>query len=280
MSGLDVSIQLMLPPGSALSRGEFANLSAAVERMVSHAQSLWKAYAEGAPMPDGTRVNPRTGAYARSIVGAMTGDFSGEVSSALPYARVIEDGAPARDMKRMLDSSLKVRLSKKGKRYLIIPFRHGMPGTVGMGTPMPAEVHDIVSGAGFKASKVTGMVTRTSGTGALDIKTRAPLQVPQRKYLWGDRLKLAQVHAAGVTGQVAQRMAGMVKFQNDGGKGGGKHTQFLTFRVMTEDSPGWLMPAQPGKRVAGQVADEIRPLAGKMFAEAVARDIQANLGVG
>ena len=276
----EVSIALMIPAGSALSRGEFSNLSAAVERMMLHAQSLWKSYAMGAPLPDGNRVSPRTGAYAKSIISAMTGDFSGEVSSDLPYARVVEDGAPARDMKRMLDSSIKVRLSKKGKRYLIIPFRHGTPGTVGMGTPMPEAVHDIVSGAGFTPSRVTGMGTRASGTGAWDIKTRAPMQVPQRRYLWGDRLKIDQIHSAGVTGQTAQRMAGMVKFQNSGGKGGGKHTQYLKFRVMTEDSPGWLVPAQPGKHVAKQVADEIRPMAGAMFAEAVRRDIQAKLAGG
>jgi hypothetical protein len=40
----------------------------------------------------------------------------------------------------------------------------------------------------LKKSEVVGMGARQSGTGAWDIKTKAPALVAQRKYRWGDKL--------------------------------------------------------------------------------------------
>lgn len=280
MTKFSIDIQVFIPDNAAFNAKVMSNLSGAVQRAVSTTHELWARYAEGAPLPDGQRVVSRSGNYARSIRPAMTGDFSGEVSSDSPYAKAIEDGTPARDMKDMLNTSMKVRLSKTGKRYLIIPFRWGTPGAKTFGrNVMPESVHSIVAGAAFKPSAVTGMGQRLSGTGAWDTKTRAPAKVAQRKYLWGDRLNSGQIGAAGVVGPTARHMAGMVKFQNPGGeKGGGKHSQYMTFRVMVEGSPGWLVPAQPGKHVAQQVADQMRPLVEKMFAAAAAADVKAFLG--
>jgi hypothetical protein len=83
----------------------------------------------------------------------------------------------------------------------------------------------------------------------------------------------------GVHGKSADRMAGMVSFRDSTSKsgGGGRHGQYITFRVMVENSPGWKVPAQPGKFPAKTVADLIRPVAEEMFREAVERDIAAAL---
>ena len=119
------------------------------------------------------------------------------------------------------------------------------------------------------------MGERVSGTGAWDIKTRAPLKVAQRKYFWGDRLKTEQIEGAGLTREAARRFAGMVKFQVKDAKGKGKDTQYMTFRVMTEDSPGWIVPAQPGKHIARDVAAMASDRARSIIEQAVIADIRA-----
>lgn len=175
----------------------------------------------------------------------------------------------------MLDSSLKVRISKTGKRYLIIPFRHGTPGTVGFQSAMPPEVYDLWKG--LRKSRLVNTGTRVSGTGAFDIRTRNPLLVPARRYHWGDRLALAQLQAAGVHGERARRMRGMVHFQNPTGRGGGRHGQYLTFRNMTEGSKGWLTRGTAGYWPARTTAEQLWPEAEKAFAEAVEEDVRSQL---
>lgn len=273
-----IAVQMSEPVGFGFDRRSLPNLARAVQKITAAAQARWQAYAGGAPLPDGTTISARSGGYLKSIQSRELGEFESEVFSDSPYALSIEEGMPARDLKKMLDTSLKVRVSKDGKRYLIIPFRWGTPGAVGFGrNVMPEAVH--VLGQAMTPSRVIGMTTRASGTGAWDPKTRAPFQVPQRKYLWGDRLKHEQLADAGVFGQAAKRMAGMVKFQNPSGEtGGAKHSQYLTFRVMTEDSRGWLAPATPGKHPARAVADQFRPLAEKAFSEALAADVRNIMG--
>lgn len=281
MSGprFQISVQLAEPVGYGFTRGTLPNLATALTAITSAAQAQWQSYAGGAPLPDGTTIGSRSGGYLRSIQTRDLGEFSTEVYSDSPYAQGIEEGVAAHDMKKMLDTSIKVRLSKEGKRYLIIPFRWGTPGTTGFGrNVMPDVIHAL--GQAMKPSHVTGMTERVSGTGAWDIKTQAPLKVPQRKYLWGDRLTGDQISGAGVFGPMAKRMAGMVKFQNQTGEKGGKHSQYLTFRVMVEGSPGWLAPATPGKHPARAVADQFRPLAEQAFQAAIAEDLRAILGGG
>lgn len=281
---IGIEIGHLLPPGGPLSQELFPNLSYAVQEIAQRGQVIWMGYAGGAPLPDGSTIQARSGAYLRSIQLSQAGPFSAEIFSELPYARIIEDGAPARDMKRMLDTSMKVRISKTGKRYLIIPFRWGTPGTTGFGrNVMPPEVHaawrDPTSA--MTPSRVTGMSKRPSGNSAYDVRTKSPFLVSQRQYHWGGRLTKPMLNGMGIHGQAARRMAGMVNMQNPSGNGGGgKHSSFLTFRVMVEDSPGWLAPAQPGKHPARTTADRLRPVAEQAFGAAVVTDLKQILGGG
>jgi len=271
-----VSIELAMPMSLLPLRAEdLPNLSSAVEAVAAHAQGMWRGYAAGNVLPDGSQIQARSGRYLNSIQIRRTGAFAAEAYSDLPYAKSIEEGMPARDMKKMLDSSLKVRVSKQGKRYLIIPFRWGTPGAKTFGNSvMPDAVHEFAKA--MDASRVKGVGTRLSGTGAWDIKTRAPLKVAQREYLWGGRLKQEQISQAGEFGAKAKRMAGMVKFQNPGA--GGKHTQYMTFRVMVEGSKGWIAPAIAGKHPARTVSEVMRPKAEAIFKRALAADINAFMG--
>ena len=200
-------------------------------------------------------------------------------SSGLAYAEAIEKGSPQRDLHRILSSSLRVRVSKKGLRYLIIPFRWGTPGTVTMGHSMPQAVHDWWQ-AGRTTSAVTGLFRRPSGTGAYDIATRELVTVPAWRYRWGDRLGTADLHAMGASAQQTKRMAGMVNFRKPAAVGGKAHSQYVTFRTMVEGSPGWISPAQRGEWPAKLTAEKLTPTAEQVIRAAAEADIQAQLREG
>lgn len=271
-----VDVSAILPIAAPLSRDAFPTLSYAVRQIAEAAHRQWTAYAAGAPLPSGKVIHNRTGEYMRSILLRDTGEFSAEVYSDLPYAQIIEEGAPSRDMKTILNSSLKVRTTKDGRRYLIIPFRFNTPGSV-MGNALPGPVHQWWQ-QGRAASSISGTYRRLSGTGAHDIKTRELLTVPGWKYRWGDRLEKSDLNALGIHGAAAKRMDGMYMFRKPGGAGGSSHTQFLTFRVMMEGSKGWIAPARAGLHPAQVVADQFRPIAEKAFSDAVAADIKGMVG--
>jgi len=268
MSALNISIDLgrLIPLDSGVDK-TFPHLAFAVRKITERGQEIWQGYASGAQLPGGEVIHSRSGKYLRSIQQKSTGEFSGEVFSDLPYAKGIESGFPARDMKKMLDTSAKTRVSKKGKRYLIIPFRHGIPGS-NFRSVMPVEVHDMWRG--LKSSKVTGTRFEPSATGALNIKTRRAMQVARRTYRWGDRMKAERLLSAGVTGRKLRDMTGMVNLKNP--EGG--HSSYMTFRVMVEGSSGWLAKARAGYFPAKSTAERLRPAAEAAFKEAVSRDVQ------
>ncbi len=277
---IGVDLSHLIPAGSRLTSDTFPNLAYAVGLIGQQAHQDWIAYAMGRPLPGGQVIQNRTGEYARSIMLRSTGEFAVEVYSELPYAHVIEEGRAAHDMKTMLNSSLKVRLTKDGRRYLIIPIRHNAPGSV-LGNDMPAAVHDWWQ-QNRTPSHINGTYRRTSGTGVHDTKTRQLVTVPGWNYRWGDRLGQSHLAAMGIEGQRAKHLAGMVNFRNPGGMAGGgakqgTHSQYLTFRVMVEGSKGWMARAQPPKPAAASTAAVIRPLAEAAFAAAMEADIRALL---
>jgi hypothetical protein len=198
--------------------------------------------------------------YAASIQAQMTGDFSGLVWTDYKYAEEIENGRPSKDLKSMLDSSLKVRTTKTGKRYLIIPFRHNTPGNEAHAPAMPASI--FAAARGMTASRVTGMGTRLSGTGAMDPKTRQAATVPQRRYSWGDRL----VGATLLGGN--KNHEGMYRFTTTT-PGGKRSSSYLTFRVMMQGSAGWVIGPRPGLNIARGVVAQMQPKAEAAFGAAV-----------
>ncbi|EPT1451925.1 hypothetical protein ACVOZ6_003513 [Escherichia coli] len=212
--------------------------------------------------------------YAQSISWQMTGDFSGYVQATYKYAKEIEEGRPARDLKRMLGTSLKVRRTKTGTRFLVIPFRHNIKN-------MPPALY--AQAKALEASTVTGMTQRRSGevtnlspkTGMTPAKvqthylsnpkTHGPMMVKQAQYKWGGRL------AAGYFGPnpkgKSDIAAGMVRMNTSAG--GGKSSAYMTFRIMSEKSQGWIVPQQPGQFLARKAVEAISPQADALFKAAM-----------
>jgi hypothetical protein len=218
--------------------------------------------------------------YVASIKMQMTGAFSAVVSTDYKYADEIETGRPPRDLKKMLDTSSKVRRTKDGRRFLVIPLRHNTPGNDALAPSMPADVYEMAKG--LSASSVTGSGTRPSGevtilsrkTGMHPTCSQSPYLshiksgnhylVNKSSYAWGERLTSAMLQGQSKADQ--KRYAGMTRFKNSTGG-----SSYLTFRIMMEGAKGWMVPAQPGQYIAKKVADELLPLAEKAIAEALKR---------
>lgn len=239
-------------------------LHQAVGAVAQATNNQWKEAVFRAPLWEGER-----DAYVQSISWRWTGDFSAEVEATYRYAEEIETGRPERDLKRMLDSSTKVRMSKQGKRYLIIPFRHNIPGAEARGRPMADHVYE--QAKMLTASRITGQTKRPSGTGAFDRQTRQRLTVNQNLYKWGDRLPAGLVRKLR-SHHKTDPAAGMVRFSAPSGRST-NYSTYMTFRVMHEDSTGWIVQARPGLNIAKGVVEQIQPKAEAAFGEAIKREL-------
>lgn len=253
----------------------FPLVNQAINAVAQATAANWKEAVYRAKMWSGEK-----DAYANSITYRMTGDFSAMVETDYRYAQDIETGRPLRDLKKMLDTSMKVRQAKDGSRYLIIPFRHNTPGNSAHAPAMPAFVYQ--QAKQLSPSTIVGHGRRLSGTGAWSLKTQAPATVRQRKYQWGDRLDVVSAAKAynsafgGAAGKIntsaLRNYQGMVRM-NTATRPGQKYSSYLTFRVMSEKSTGWIIPAKPGQFIAQKVAQDMQPKAEAAIAEAIRRSL-------
>ena len=113
----------------ALGANRLPNTAQAVNQSTEAVQQRWIDNSKNA-------FKRPTGAYMAGIENGLNYPFDndiykGAVINTAPHASAIEHGQQPYDMKRALFTSPKVRISKKGKRYLIVPFRHGAPGAGG-----------------------------------------------------------------------------------------------------------------------------------------------------
>lgn len=211
--------------------------------VADHALQTYQGYLKGQRLPNGASVQHPSGNLAKHATlkeGPGFCDYSLENDAA--YAEAIEKGTKQRDLKEILPTAEKARRAKDGSLYLIIPFRHGtQQNAVGL-RPMPSRVYAMAQA--LRRSSITGHRMEPS-------VTRPGQQVERNVYSWGDHLTVAQLRAAGASFREQNRYAGMYKFGEPG------HSSYVTFRVMSSKSPGWILPARPGiwaARTAAQVA--------------------------
>lgn len=223
--------------------------------------------------------------YVGSLNWRFTGPLSVEVGTDYEIATLIEEGRPARDLKKMLNTSQKVRRTQDGRRFLVIPFRHNTPGSKALAPAMSEQAYGMAAGLSLtrtrrEVSRPTGQVMmmnpkfgmRASPNQtpfASDIGTRGPLQVKQRVYDWGGKLTAKALREAGMDEADVKRYAGMVRVKDSAGKNRGN---YLTFRVMMEGKSGWVIPAQPGRHIAQGVARDMEPIAQQILQAAAKGD--------
>lgn len=258
MANFNISVELsgVLSVRQIIDRSLFPLVNQAVNGIAQETVAKWIEAIQRARLWSGEK-----DAYAKTVTYRMTSDLTAVVESDYKYASDIEEGRPPRDLKKMLNTSMKVRQAKDGSRYLIIPFRHNTPGNTAHAPAMSQNVFAQAKMLGL--SKIVGHGRRVSGTGAFSLKTQSPATVRQRKYSWGDRLM-------GET--VPRNQQGMVRMNTATGEGR-KSSAYLTFRVMSEKSNGWIIPAQPGQYIVRTVVTAMQPLAEHVIQEAFKRSL-------
>lgn len=268
---LPIAEQLQLSAG--INAQVLPLMNQAVRAIAQQTAANWQEAVYKAKLWEGER-----DAYAKSITWRMTGDFSAMVETDYEKADEIENGRPARDLKAMLNTSQKVRVSQKGKRFLVIPLRHNTPGNTAHAKAMPANVFALAKA--MKPTKVLSTGQRPSGqhvhispnTGMTPVgghqHAKGTPMVASRTYQWGGRLSAGALAQAGADKTAIKHFKGMVKMQTST-PGGKKSSSYMTFRIMMEGQSGWVVPAQPGLNIAKKVAEDMQPKAEAAMIQAV-----------
>lgn len=238
-----MDFEITIPPGvldevqhelevvvGGLAPGDFPRYIEAVGAAAKDAEATYRRYLSGHPIPGKGALGRASRELARGAYRREAGLLLWAVGNQVDRARWVEEGTKERDLKRMLPTAKRARRAKDGSLYLIIPFRHGIPGTRGI-QAMPKEVYALAKM--MEHSRRVGHAgQRVSATG---------WTVPRFTYDWRGRLKPGAMKDAGLDPDGShRRYAGMVRM----GKSG--QTTYPTFRVMSEKSKGWIKPATPG----------------------------------
>lgn len=267
--GLLGPMEGMLAESVADFRALFPNQAHAVKHLARAAHLRWLEYASGKrALPNGKQLQAVSGTYLSSIRIEEDGEMRYVIYSDDPKAEWIEEGFPAFDMKKMLRTSDQARVSKDGTRYMYIPFRHKTQGaSVGLVMPQVAESWWLSPTRPKASSVVTGHYLEPSANSAG--------KTTRRTYSWGDRLTRGELEGIGIDpdSQVGQRLEGMVRFQNNEDRGG----QYVTFRVMSEKSSGWLMPKRDGAFPAKAAFEWVQQHYERVMRTALEEDVK-NLG--
>lgn len=194
----------------------------------------------------------KSGQYARSIHSVFIdsdNEIIGIVFNTAPYASALEHGLKPFDMKPYFMKSKRIKISKKGKKYLTIPFRHGIPGTV----TMPAMPENI-----YKEVKKKGRLGKSD---------------------YGIRSKIIRDKEKGELARYTWKTGLYSNMVRKGIKG---HSQYLTFRVVSENSPAgsWWHPGIQAKHIAQRTAEEVAPEIEEIITKAINEDIQSFLEGG
>jgi len=204
-------------------------------------------------------------------------DLTGAVMNDAPHAQVLEDGHGGFHMPSAVDWGAALargtaKVTKDGRRYLIVPFRHYTPGSEGVGSGraramMPTPVYRDAMTA------LRGDMTRPAARDAAQRLREAnrglsrpyatmagnPGTPPRTSALLA-RLAQASLKREGQPGYTwrAGKYEGMTRREQTNPTTGRSSGVFMTFRVMTEDSLGWFMPPQPGYHFAEKTVAAVK----------------------
>jgi len=222
-------------------------------------------------------VGRRSGDYLRKWREGYQYPYKGDplelrLENDLPYAIVIEEGRPQLDMLPHYLVSSKTRVSKKGKPYLVIPFRHGTPGSVTFGSDvMPEEVHQVVKSREFGASRRLPRIYFSP-----NIHGRPATRYT---YKWGSRYSAGEnqlMHIPEGKNWASGKYEGMVKMERPGST---RHMEYMTFRTASAESRlrdpnAWVLPAVTGKYVAETALNQMAPFIEESLMEGLRKDFE------
>jgi hypothetical protein len=178
--------------------------------------------------------------------------LQGQIRNVAPMARWVETGHGAYHLPSRIDwGTAHARRNRQGRLYLIIPFRH------------------------YSAQR--GVRAQASSPRA----QRAAM--PRSVYTVAQRLRPGEsLHMPGLAPYTPRTMANWrpgythaSPYQRMQRTGRGRGVRYLTFRTLTQGSPGWWIPARPGKRLAEQTRRDTEAPVQAMLAAAFQEDMAA-----
>ena len=206
--------------------------------------------------------------------GAEVIEFLVTVRNTAKIASIVEEGHAAFSLVDSIrwGATPRMKRSKKGVWYLTIPFQHSAyrsEAAIARGgitnrarrTMMPQEVY-------AEARKLKPSRGLNAG---LQHDSRGQYVAADR-YKWGSRLGTPRGKAASAVVPIAESPAEMTKKMTAGARlytaagrfggmvkmsGGKGHTSYLTFRVITQNSRGWRIPARAGLYIARRLLERV-----------------------
>lgn len=178
-------------------------------------------------------------------------------------ANAVEHGWAGGDMKPGLLEGRNAKTTKDGKRYNVVRFRHGTPGTSGRSFAAMGDVHRAHGMSRGDAEQLGKRIHKAAQ--ALSATTSHPGQGTK----WGDRLD------SGLAPKLTNRtsgykhktdiFAGMVRAEKTYGKA--TQNQYLTFRAVSDNSDpaSWQHPGIIRHDFFGKAAKRIPQLAALIF---------------
>lgn len=221
-------------------------------------QKSWQNWAMGGSIEGAADIRKPNASLASSIRIEEEGNLNAFIGTASPYARRIQEGTPEIDMKAEGSPWLngkKSRVSRKDKLpYLIVPFRwganNGGAGSAHFANTISKEAAAVIESQNFRRSYTTGETHIE--------KNAAGEDVARANYSWGGRYKEANK---------TDRMNGMVKMNDE------KNTNYMTFRVISGKSKGWVRKAVPANDVVGAVSKAAKGAIENIMEKAIASDV-------
>jgi hypothetical protein len=251
--------------------GDLPNIEAAVAQAAGYVQATWQQVVMGAIQVPGAK-QPAVNIglrklYADNIVlnnmRTGQGSVAQEVVALKQIAKDLEDGKGPWNMKPMLLNGPKARVSKKGVKYNIIPFRHGTSDNYSPNSnfrPMPVDIYK--QARDLKASVKQGNAMKWGGKLPA---TGKPGQNPTTGYQHKNDI-----------------YEGMVRIEKTYAKT--TQSKYLTFRVVSSksDPMSWWHPGYEAHHIAQGVSDFCRPAVNEMIRSAAMADLTSlgNLSIG
>ena len=244
---------------------DMPNLKAAINQSAQFVQATWQQVVMGTlQVPGASEIKENIGLrrlYADSIILSSQlrhgGNLSQTVVATKKIAEQLEKGTGPWDMKPMLLNGPKARISKKGNRYNIIPFRHGTSDNYAPNSNFKTMPKDIYQQAReLKASVKAGN----------KIKWGGKLTGTEGQYVPGKNATSGYQHKNG-------KYEGMVRIEKT--YAAATQSKYLTFRVVSEksDPQSWWHPGYTAHHIAASVSDFCKPGVEEMLREAAIADL-------
>jgi hypothetical protein len=238
------------------------SLSKAVRKSANMILREWTTRVRNSPAKEGWKRN-----YASAIQVVETGDpLSVSVEVENMYANFVEDGIKRTDLKKALLAGPNAKtFDKSGEKYNIVFFEKKTPGA--KGPAMPKNVYEAAKALDTYIPpmyrKGSNKYRVNKGRNEMNMQSKRASDLSNR-IVSGSTRRL-------VGPKVPDEYKGLVK---TGKKG---HTQYGTFRMVTENSQGWIRKRIPKVPIFRPMVEAMGPMIKEVLSKGLEKDLVGGL---